>query len=184
MKERLEESTRRPSSSRVRQFKRFPMTEEFDMPEMSAPSVARKQENWVKPPLFKGKQQQANGLVALPPASLEQERETPPLPSHSVPLKRRTVPFNRLHLEGEKPTAAERVQEAIFSDDAIDDFEGHDTIPMMVLMGIAKQQGQSAPVMQSEVTGAASNAAIVGLGAISGYVFKYGNNLVLQRGLG
>jgi O-antigen/teichoic acid export membrane protein len=63
------------------------------------------------------------------------------------------------------------------------DFEERATIPMMVLKGISKQQGEGTPVMASEITGAASNASIVGLGNIAGYVFKYGNNLLIQRGL-
>ncbi len=58
------------------------------------------------------------------------------------------------------------------------------TIPMMVLKGIAKKQGQSSPEMQSEISGAASNAAVVGLGNVVGFVFKYGNNLLIQRSLG
>ncbi len=63
------------------------------------------------------------------------------------------------------------------------EFEKLATIPMIVLKGISKQQGEAAPVMESEITGAASNASIVGLGNIAGYVFKYANNLLIQRGL-
>ncbi|HZU69716.1 MAG TPA: oligosaccharide flippase family protein [Ktedonobacteraceae bacterium] len=63
------------------------------------------------------------------------------------------------------------------------DLEKLATIPMMVLDGISKQQGTATPVMASEITGAASNASIVGLGNIAGYVFKYANNLLIQRGL-
>lgn len=58
------------------------------------------------------------------------------------------------------------------------------TIPMMVLKDIAKKQGQSSPEMQSEISGAASNAAIVGVGNVVGFIFKYGNNLLIQRSLG
>src|SRR5437588_8763154 len=58
------------------------------------------------------------------------------------------------------------------------------TIPMMVLKGIAKKQGQSSPEMQSEISCAASNAAVVGLGNVVGFIFKYGNNLLIQRSLG
>ncbi len=63
-------------------------------------------------------------------------------------------------------------------------FDRQDTIPMTVLKGIAELQGQSTPVMQSEITGAASNAALIGLGNILGNIFKYGNNLLIQRGFG
>ena len=43
-------------------------------------------------------------------------------------------------------------------------FEKEETFSMIVLKGISKQQGQSTPVMQSEISGAASSVAIVGVG--------------------
>jgi len=58
------------------------------------------------------------------------------------------------------------------ADDSGAGFDRQDTIPMTVLKGIAELQGQSAPVMQSEITGAASNAACNGLGNILGNIFK------------
>ncbi len=183
MKEQPEESIERPSSSHVRQFKGFPVTEEVDKWETRISPVVRKREDWVIPPLFNGKQRQVNGLSTLSQASLQQERETPPLPSYSVPITRRNAPFSRSQLEPQKLTSPGLVQEKLVSDDA-GEFEMRDTIPMMVLRDIAKRQGQSQPEMQSEVTGAASNAAIIGLGNISGYVFSYGYNFLLQRGLG
>ncbi len=64
------------------------------------------------------------------------------------------------------------------------DIDKYDTIPMLVLKDIAKQQGQAAPEMQSEITGAAGNAAIVGVGNIAGNILKYGSNLMIQRGFG
>lgn len=64
------------------------------------------------------------------------------------------------------------------------DIDKYDTIPMLVLKGIAKQQGESAPSMQSELTGAASNAAIVGAGSLIGSILKYGSNLIIQRAFG
>lgn len=70
------------------------------------------------------------------------------------------------------------------SDDDLSSFEKEDTFTMMVLKGISKQQGQPAPVMQSEISGAASGAAIVGVGTIAGNVFKYGNNFMIQRAFG
>jgi len=60
----------------------------------------------------------------------------------------------------------------------------YDTIPMMILRGIAEREKQAVPVMQSEITGAASNAAIVGVGNIAGSVLKYGGNLIMQRDFG
>jgi len=53
-----------------------------------------------------------------------------------------------------------------------------------LIKGISKQQGQTTPIMQSEIAGAASSAAFVGIGTIVSYVLKYGNNFVMQRGLG
>ena len=70
------------------------------------------------------------------------------------------------------------------SDGDVPAFEKEDTFTMMVLKGISKQQGQSTPVMQSEISGAASGAAIVGVGTIAGNVFKYGNNFMIQRAFG
>jgi O-antigen/teichoic acid export membrane protein len=64
------------------------------------------------------------------------------------------------------------------------EFDKFDTVPMMVLKGIATKQGELPLVMKSEISGAASNAAIIGLGNIVGYILKYANNLVIQRGLG
>jgi O-antigen/teichoic acid export membrane protein len=69
-------------------------------------------------------------------------------------------------------------------DNDISAFEKEETFSMMVLKGISKQQGQSTPVMQSEISGAASSAAIVGAGTIVGNVFKYGNNFMIQRAFG
>jgi O-antigen/teichoic acid export membrane protein len=60
----------------------------------------------------------------------------------------------------------------------------YDTLPMVVLKDIAKQQDKPAPEMQSEISGAASNAGFVGLSNIFGYILKYANNILYQRGLG
>ncbi len=59
-----------------------------------------------------------------------------------------------------------------------------DTIPIVVLKDIAKQQGKPTPEMQSEISGAASNAGFVGISNIFGYFLKYANNILYQRGLG
>ncbi len=60
----------------------------------------------------------------------------------------------------------------------------YDTIPMVVLKDIAKRQATPAPEMQSEISGAASNAGFVGMSNIFGYILKYANNILYQRGLG
>ena len=70
------------------------------------------------------------------------------------------------------------------SDDDLSSFEKEDTFQMMVLKGISKQQGESTSAMQSEISGAASSAAVVGVGTIVGNVFKYGNNFMIQRAFG
>ncbi|MEO8972719.1 MAG: flippase [Ktedonobacteraceae bacterium] len=59
-----------------------------------------------------------------------------------------------------------------------------DTLPMVVLKDIAKQQDTSTPAMQSEISGAASNAGFVGISNIFGYMLKYATNILYQRGLG
>ena len=59
-----------------------------------------------------------------------------------------------------------------------------DTFPMMVLRGIATQEGQAVPVMKSEISGAAGSAAVVGVGTVVGNVVKYGNSFLIQRGFG
>ena len=64
------------------------------------------------------------------------------------------------------------------------EFKKADTFPMMVLRGISRQQGEQAPVMKSEVSGAAGSAAIVGFGTIIGNVVKYGGTFLIQRGFG
>jgi O-antigen/teichoic acid export membrane protein len=53
-----------------------------------------------------------------------------------------------------------------------------------LIIGIAQQQGKTTTTMQSEISGAASSAAFVGIGTIVNYVLKYGNYFLLQRGLG
>ena len=63
-------------------------------------------------------------------------------------------------------------------------FAQRETLPMMVLEGIAVQQGKPVSAMKSEVTGTASNAALIGVGNVAGNVIKYGNNLLIQRGFG
>jgi hypothetical protein len=54
----------------------------------------------------------------------------------------------------------------------MDEFQQRGTLPMMVLKNIASQQGQPVPVMQSEVSGAAGAAAIVGIGNIGANILK------------
>jgi O-antigen/teichoic acid export membrane protein len=65
-----------------------------------------------------------------------------------------------------------------------DGFDKMPTIPMMVLTGIAQKQGQEAPVMKTEISGAASGAAISGIGTLAGNVLKYATTLLIQRGFG
>ncbi|GHO82125.1 flippase [Dictyobacter formicarum] len=62
--------------------------------------------------------------------------------------------------------------------------EERPTVPMIVLKSIASQQGEEIPVMHSEISGAASGAAIVGIGNIVGSILKFGSNYLLQVGFG
>jgi O-antigen/teichoic acid export membrane protein len=59
-----------------------------------------------------------------------------------------------------------------------------ETVPMMVLTGISQAQGESKPVMQSEISGAAGAAGIVGLGNILGTVFKFISTFLIQYAFG
>jgi O-antigen/teichoic acid export membrane protein len=60
----------------------------------------------------------------------------------------------------------------------------YDTIPLMVLRGIAEREKQPAPAMHSEIKEAAGNAAIFGAGNVAGSILKYGSNVIMQREFG
>lgn len=62
-------------------------------------------------------------------------------------------------------------------------FEKYSMLSTLVLKSIPSQQDQVAPVMQSEISNAAGNAAIIGFGNIIGYVFKACSTFLIQRGL-
>src|SRR5205823_6477843 len=68
----------------------------------------------------------------------------------------------------------------------IDDsqFDKLSTIPMMVLTGIAAQQGTSKPEMRTEVSGVASAASLLGFGSIIGSLLKYVSAFLIQYGFG
>jgi len=66
----------------------------------------------------------------------------------------------------------------------MDEFQQQNTLPMMVLKDLAAQQGQRAPVMQSEISGAAGAGAMVGIGNVAGTALRYVSNLMIQRGFG
>lgn len=63
-------------------------------------------------------------------------------------------------------------------------FLQRDTLQMMVLDGISKHQGQQSPVMQSEISGAAGAAGLVGFGNLVGSFLKYGVTYLIQYSLG
>jgi O-antigen/teichoic acid export membrane protein len=75
----------------------------------------------------------------------------------------------------------DEIVKPISSDPHISDY---DTIPMMVLKDLTSRQGDALPVMQTEISGAAGGAAIVGIGNIVGSVLKFGSNYLLQVGFG
>ncbi len=70
------------------------------------------------------------------------------------------------------------------SDDEESNAEKFYSIPTLVVTALAKQQGQQQEEMESEISGAAGGAAIIGVGNIVGSILKYGSTFLLQRGLG
>jgi O-antigen/teichoic acid export membrane protein len=67
------------------------------------------------------------------------------------------------------------------------EFEKHTTVHVRVIKDTEKQDSsspQSSPGVKAEVSGAASGAAIIGTGSIIGNIFKFINNLLIQRGFG
>jgi O-antigen/teichoic acid export membrane protein len=60
----------------------------------------------------------------------------------------------------------------------------YDTIPMMILKDVLIRKGDETPIMQSEISGAAGGAAVVGIGNVLGSVLKFGCNYLLQVGFG
>jgi len=64
------------------------------------------------------------------------------------------------------------------------EFEKRSTLPIMVLQGIAEQEGKKQPEMKSEVSGAAGAAGMVGVGNIIGSLLKYGSTFIIQYSLG
>jgi O-antigen/teichoic acid export membrane protein len=58
------------------------------------------------------------------------------------------------------------------------------TIPMMILTSISRRHKQPAPTMQSEISGAAGNATISGIGNIASYILKTGSTFLMQHELG
>src|SRR5579859_2839810 len=63
-------------------------------------------------------------------------------------------------------------------------FGKHSTIPMVVLSGIAAQQGKAQSEMRSDVSGAAGAASLMGLGSIIGNILKYVGAFLIQYGFG
>ncbi len=79
---------------------------------------------------------------------------------------------------------AKKLTTPILPPDEDDDFEKQSTIPMLVLKDISHRQGTEAQQMQSEISGAAGNAAVIGIGNIIGSILKFGSNYLLQVGFG
>lgn len=102
-------------------------------------------------------------------------------PPHSVELAPLERPPTKVHAQTWQPGTSGFKSAP---DPRATAFEKEDTFPMLVLKGISQQQGQDTPMMQSEISGAASSASIVGVGTVAGNLFRYGNNLLIQRGFG
>lgn len=58
------------------------------------------------------------------------------------------------------------------------------TMPMVILTAATSRQGQQTTSINSQVSGAAGNAGLVGVGNIAGSILKYGGNFLIQYGLG
>src|SRR5258706_2991700 len=132
-------------------------------------------------------QKQLHRLRLLPLVEFLDEEATLKVPALNGLRTHLEAPLMGLEQwEAEQLVPPQRSLKVRSADVDIDDpeLEMLSTIPMMVLKDIAKKQGQSSPEMQSEISGAASNAAVVGLGNVVGFIFKYGNNLLIQRSLG
>jgi O-antigen/teichoic acid export membrane protein len=63
-------------------------------------------------------------------------------------------------------------------------FGQRSTIPMVVLSGIAAQQGKAQSEMKSDVSGAAGAASLMGFGSIIGNILKYVGAFLIQYGFG
>ncbi len=118
-------------------------------------------------------------LIPSVPAQQQKEEPTSPLPSMLVQQQK------------EKPASRNGIWKpgTLGFDDSTGNQESSadeklETIPMMVLRGISREQGQSKPVMQSEISGAAGAAGLVGLGNILGTGFKYISTFLIQYGFG
>jgi O-antigen/teichoic acid export membrane protein len=92
--------------------------------------------------------------------SLRQEKDIQEIPTTKMPA------YNPAEVEPDNP------------------FYHQATIPMMILTSISQQHKQTAPTMQSEISGAASNATISGIGNIVSYILKTGSAFLMQHGLG
>ena len=76
------------------------------------------------------------------------------------------------------------VTQVLSTPDEDPEFERLETLPTMVLTGIAAQQGKRQPEMKSEVSGAAGAASLMGLGSIIGSILKYVSAFLIQYGFG
>src|SRR5207248_5845307 len=128
-------------------------------------TIAPEEEATVMTPAVNGSGvcHQAAEVRPLPTAVLA-ERQQPPGAVHKGPWKPGTFGF------GDSDAGVAVVKD--------------DTFPMMVLTGIAKEQGEQKPVMQSEISGAAGNAGIVGIGNVISVVLKYIAVFLIQYGFG
>jgi len=126
-------------------------------------------------------------LLPRVPAQAYEEAQTLLLPSTPNPLP--SIPARR---QKGKPASRNGVWKPGtfgFNDTsagyyAVPPLSWLETVPMMVLTGISQAQGESKPVMQSEISGAAGAAGIVGLGNILGTLFKYISTFLIQYAFG
>ena len=124
------------------------------------------------------KQEQTFPVPGLPVPQQKEERTFPPPSIHERPQKVNPASLNGIWKPGtfgfDAPTSNHELPAQ----------QKLETLPMMVLTGISKAQGQPRPVMQSEISGAAGAAGLVGLGNILGTAFKYIGTFLIQYGFG
>ena len=128
--------------------------------------------------------------AALPKQKLQVESTSPPSLDVQAQIEDMPPSLPNERKQGRLVVEMDAANAASFDSIDDDDDDPHDpmfkreTLPMIVLAGIMKEQNQSKPVMQSEISGAAGDAGIVGVGSVISVVLKYCAVFLIQYGFG
>src|SRR5713226_5620429 len=128
--------------------------------------------------------------AALPKQKLQVESTSPPSLDVQAQIEDMPPSLPNERKQGRLVVERDAANAASFDSIDDDDDDPHDpmfkreTLPMIVLAGIMKEQNQSKPVMQSEISGAAGDAGIVGVGSVISVVLKYCAVFLIQYGFG